>query len=206
MADQVKIKIKNKKLRKIARSYFICPGLKWLSLAAFSLLFCAKGEKTETIFNFTIDNNHAVVFPSKLVAGQGGEHIVNIRLAADCDNGVIRSIGDWVDFDVYAEAAAPQAFEGIIRGRGTGTKNSWYVEVVTPADAVLIDEVELFTNTYDQRFTDKHNWYNPEGATVRGYILHKYDIFERSVEGFDGTPAEGATVTADATTGKLVVA
>ena len=154
---------------------------------------------------FNIENNHAVVFPSKLVAGQGGEHIVNLRLTADRDNGAIRGIGDWVGFDEYEEAAAPSAFEGIIRTKGTGTKNSWYVEVVTPADAVLIDEVEVFTNTYDQRFTDKHNWYNPEGATVRGYILHKYDIFELSEEGFDGTPAEGSTVTADAATGKLVV-
>lgn len=154
---------------------------------------------------FNIENTHAVVFPSKLVAGQGGEHIVNIQLTKEHDNGNIVSVGEWVDFDRYAEAAAPQAFEGIIRTKGTETKNSWYVEVVTPADAVLIDEVEEFTNTYDQRFTDKHNWYNPKGATVRGYILHKYDIFELSEEGFDGTPAEGSTVTADATTGKLVV-
>lgn len=154
---------------------------------------------------FNIENNHAVVFPSKLVAGQGGEHIVNLKLTADRDNGTIRGIGEWVGFDEYEEAAAPSEFEGIIRTKGTETKNSWYVEVVTPADAVLIDEVEVFTNTYDQRFTDKHNWFNPEGATVRGYILHKYDIFELSEEGFDGTPAEGSTVTADATTGKLVV-
>ena len=152
-----------------------------------------------------IENNHAVCFPSKLVAGQGGEHIVNLRLTADRDNGTIRAIGDWVDFDEYEEANAPAGFAGIIRTKGTGTNNSWYVEVTTPADAVLIDEVEVFTNTYDARFTDPHNWYNPEGETVRAYVLHKYDIFELSAEGFDGTPAEGKTVTADASTGKLVV-
>lgn len=157
------------------------------------------------MIRFTIENNHAVVFPSKLVAGQGGEHILNIRLTKDHDNGNIVGVGDWVGFDEYEEAEAPDTFEGVIRTKGTGTKNSWYVEVVTPADAVLIDEVEVFTNTYDARFTDKHNWFNPEGAVVRGYILHKYDIFELSEEGFDGTPAEGSTVTADATTGKLVV-
>ncbi len=152
-----------------------------------------------------IENTHAVVFPSKLVAGNGGEHIVNLTLTADCDNGVIRSIGNWKAFDEYEEAAAPAGFAGIIREKGTGTDNSWYVEVVTPADAVLVDEVEEFTNTYDARFTDLHNWYNPAGATVRAYVLHKYDIFELSVEGFDGTPAAGKSVTADASTGKLVV-
>ena len=154
---------------------------------------------------FNIENTHAVCFPSKLVAGQGGEHIVNIRLTKEHDNGNIVGIGDWVDYDEYEEATAPNTFEGVIRGKGTGTKDSWYVEVVTPADAVLIDEVEAFTNTYDSRFTDPHNWYNPIGATVRGYVLHKYDIFELSAEGFDGTPAEGSTVTADSTTGKLVI-
>ena len=155
---------------------------------------------------FNIENTHAVVFPSKLVAGQGGEHIVNLRLTADRDNGTIRSIGDWVAFDEYTEAAAPQGFAGKIVAKGTGTDNSWYVQVVTAADAVLIDEVEAFTNTYDERFLDKHNWYNPKGATVRAYVLHKYDIFEVSVEGFDGTPAIGKAVSADATTGKLKVA
>ena len=157
------------------------------------------------MIKFTIDNSHAVFFPSKLVAGQGGEHIVNLRLKADMDNGAIRSIGAWKAFDEYEDAAAPQAFAGVIRAKGTGTDDSWYVEVTNAADAVVIDEVEVFTNTYDPRFTDKHNWYNPKGTTVRAYILHKYDIFELSAEGFDGTPEAGVTVTADATTGKLVV-
>lgn len=152
-----------------------------------------------------IENNHAVCFPSKLVAGNGGEHIVNLKLTADCDNGAIKSIGDWIAYDEYEEAPAPGGFEGVIRDKGTGTDNSWYVEVVTPADAVLVDEVEVFTNTYDARFTDLHNWYNPSGSTVRAYVLHKYDIFELSAEGFDGTPEAGKSVTADASTGKLVV-
>lgn len=151
-----------------------------------------------------IENTHAICFPSKLVAGNGGEHIVNLNLTADRDNGVIRSIGNWKAFDEYTEANAPDDFEGIIREKAAD--GNWYVEVVTPADAVLVYEVPEFTNTYDPRFTDLHNWYNPAGETVRAYVLHKYDIFELSDEGFEGTPVAGKTVTAVAATGKLTVA
>ena len=50
------------------------------------------------------------------------------------------------------------------------------------------------------------NFYNAKGKTVHAYVLHKMDIFELSALGFSGTPSEGKTVTADASTGKLVVA
>jgi hypothetical protein len=47
-------------------------------------------------------------------------------------------------------------------------------------------------------------WVNKEGDVVKGYSLVKGDIFEMSAEGFQGTPAVGATVSfAD---GKYVVA
>jgi hypothetical protein len=77
--------------------------------------------------------------------------------------------------------------------------------VVEPADAVVIYTPEVIAETYDERFKDMANFYNPEGKTVHAYVLHKKDIFELSDLGFEGTPKAGKTVTANATTGKLVV-
>ena len=159
------------------------------------------------MIRMSIENTHAVCFPSKLVAGNGGEHIVNLFLTADCDNGVIRSIGAWKDYDRYTEAAAPAGFAGKIVDQAAD--GNYYVQVETPADAVLVYEVPEFTNTYDTRFVDLHNWYNPQGATVRAYVLHKYDIFEVSKEAFTTTPTAtsiGKAVSANTTTGKLVIA
>lgn len=156
--------------------------------------------------NMTIDNTHAVCFPSKLVAGNGGEHIVNLFLTADRDNGTIRGIGAWKDFDRYTEANAPGSFAGTIVDQAAD--GNYYIQVDTPADAVLIYEVPEFTNTYDSRFTDLHNWYNPKDATVRAYVLHKYDIFEVSKEAFTTEIAStdiGKSVSAVAATGKLVI-
>ena len=152
-------------------------------------------------FNFT---KHAIFFPSKLLAGHAGEHNFNLRITADRDNGVIRSLGKWIGFDEYEEANAPQAFAGVIREQAAD--GNWYVEVTNPADAVIIYTPEVIAETYDERFKDMANFYNAEGKTVHAYGLHKQDIFELSALGFSGTPSEGKTVTADATTGKLVVA
>lgn len=46
---------------------------------------------------------HAVAFPSKLVAQNGGEHIYNITLTSDTDNGNLVARGDFEDLDRYTE-------------------------------------------------------------------------------------------------------
>jgi hypothetical protein len=51
---------------------------------------------------------------------------------------------------------------------------------------------------------DSKAWVNKKGDVVKGYSLVKGDIFEMSVEGFQGEPAVGKAVSfAD---GKYVVA
>ena len=140
---------------------------------------------------FTIDKHH-VCFPSKILAGQGG-HIYNIRLTEDTDNGTIISRGNWIAFDEYEQATAPSKYEGIIREQAAD--GNWYVEVVEPADAILIDEVEIIPENYDSRFTDLANFYNEKGKTVRGYSLVKGDIYELSEDAFTGKPVAGKKVT-----------
>lgn len=89
--------------------------------------------------------------------------------------------------------------------REKSAAGNWYIEVVNPSDAVVIYTPEVIAETYDERFRDMANFYNAKGKTVHAYCLHKHDIFEISDLGFEGTPKEGKSVTADATTGKLVV-
>ena len=141
-----------------------------------------------------MDNNHAYCFPTKLLAGNGGEHILNIELTEDADNGSIVAVGDYKSFDNYMEAEAPADYEAKIVD--IAADGNFYVEVVNPADAVLICEVidNPYTN-YDSRFKSDKLFYNAAGDVVRGYVLHKHDIYELSEEGFDGTPEVGKTVT-----------
>ena len=141
-----------------------------------------------------IDNTHAYCFPTKVLAGNGGEHILNIELTSDADNGSIVSAGEYKSFDNYVEAAAPAGYEAKIVD--VAADGNFYVQVVTPADAILVCEViDNPYNNYDSRFTASKNFYNAAGDVVRGYVLHKFDIYELSEEGFEGTPEVGKTVT-----------
>lgn len=137
---------------------------------------------------------HAYCFPTKVLAGNGGEHILNIELTEDADNGSIVGVGEYKTFDNYVEAEAPAEYSAKIID--TAADGNFYVEVVEPADAVLVCEVinNPYTN-YDSRFKSDKNFYNAKGDVVRGYVLHKYDIYELSEEGFEGTPEVGKTVT-----------
>ena len=64
---------------------------------------------------YTIEK-HAVAFPSKALARNGGKHIYNIQLTADHDNGQLIGKGDFIHLDLYKEAAAPE-FAGVILGQ-----------------------------------------------------------------------------------------
>lgn len=139
---------------------------------------------------------HAYCFPTKIAGGNGAQHILNIVLTADADNGsiVTTSADSYVSFDQYTEEAAPAAYEAKIVD--VAANGNFYVQVVEPADAILICEVidNPYSN-YDSRFKASKNFFNEKGATVRGYVLSKFDIYELSAEGFTGTPEVGKSVT-----------
>ena len=144
---------------------------------------------------------HAIAFPSKLVAQNGGEHIYNIELATATDNGNLVAKGDFIDLDLYEEAAVT-TFEGVIQ-KQAANKN-WYIEVVNPGDALFVYMPAFIAEDFTKTFQKESNFYNEAGETVRGYVLHKGDVFEVSAEGFDGTPEAGKTVSV--ANKKLVVA
>ena len=147
------------------------------------------------------DATHAIAYPSKVLAQNGGAHIYNVELGADCDNGAIVKRGDFIDLDLYEEAAAT-TFEGIIQKQAAN--GNWYVEVVDPGDALFVYMQEFIPEEYTNSFKDFKRWFNAAGDIVRGYELAVGDVFELSAEGFTGTPEAGKTVSvADK---KLVVA
>ena len=144
---------------------------------------------------------HAVAFPSKLLAQNGGKHIYNIELATDTDNGNLVKRGNFIDLDLYEEDAAA-TFEGVIQKQASN--GNWYVEVVDPGDALLVYMQAFIAEEWTNKFKAESNFYNAAGDIVRGYELAVGDVFEVSAEGFTGVPVVGATVSvADK---KLVVA
>lgn len=144
---------------------------------------------------------HAIAFPSKLVAQNGGEHIYNIELATDTDNGNLVAKGEFIDLDLYAEAAVTE-FEGVIQKQAAN--GNWYVEVKNPGDALFVYMQAFIAEEWTNKFKAEKNFYNAKGDVVRGYALHTGDVFEVSALGFAGTPVAGAAVSV--ANKKLVVA
>ena len=147
------------------------------------------------------DATHAVAYPSKLLAQNGGKHIYNIELATDTDNGNLVSKGAFIDLDLYEEAAAT-TFEGIIQKKAAN--GNFYVEVVESGDSLLVYTPAFIEEDYTNKFKDERRFFNSANSVVRGFELAKGDVFELSAEGFDGTPEAGKTVTV--ANKKLVVA
>ena len=101
-------------------------------------------------------------------------------------------MSDWKSLDLYKEAAVT-TFEGkIVEKMGNG---NFLVLVTDPGDAVLVYNVPVGAEDWTNTFKKESNLYNVAGDRVRCYGLHKYDTFEVSAEGFDGTPEVGKSIT-----------
>ena len=145
---------------------------------------------------------HAVAFPSKVLARDGGKHIFNIQLAeaADkfVDNGWFVGKGDFVELDLY-KAVAPTSFGGKVVG--IAPNGNYYVEVVTPGNALFVYQVPMIEETYNNNFKKESNYTNAPKQVVRTYELAVGDILEISAEGFDGAVAVKDEVELKAITG-----
>lgn len=145
---------------------------------------------------------HAVGFPSKTLASSGGKHLFNIQLAEASDkyvdNGWFVGKGDFIELDLY-KAKAPTTFEGKVVGvAGNG---NYYVEVVTPGDALFVYNVPMIEETYNNNFKKESNYTNAPTQVVRSYELAVGDIVEISADGFDGAVAVNDKVELKAITG-----
>lgn len=133
---------------------------------------------------------HAVAGSSKLKATTAG-HIYNILIEKDLDNGSIVAKGDYVKPEVY-KAKDSAGFAGIVLDKAAN--GNWYVEVVTPGDALLLLNVPMIYEEYTTALQHESNFYNAAGDIVRAYELYEGDIFEISAEGIEGEIVKGAAV------------
>lgn len=134
---------------------------------------------------------HAVAFPSKLLAQNGGKHIYNVVLSTDADNGNLIARGDWDSLDLYKEATVT-TFEGVVREQAAN--GNWYVEVVNPGDALLVYQQPIIAEEWTNTFKKTSNFFNLAGDVVRSYELAVGDVFEASAEAFSKTPTKGAKI------------
>lgn len=145
---------------------------------------------------------HAVAFPSKVLARDGGKHIYNIQLAeaADkfVDNGWFVGKGDFIELDLY-KAAAPTSFEGTVVG--VAANGNFYVEVKSAENALFVYQVPMIEETYNNNFKKESNYTNAPTQVVRSYELAVGDIVEISADGFDGAVAVNDSVELKAITG-----
>lgn len=134
---------------------------------------------------------HAVAFPTKLLAQNGGKHIHNVQVESDTDNGNLIARGDWLELDLYKEKDAT-SFSGIVRDKAAN--GHFYVEVVDPGDALFVYNVPRIAEEWTNTWKKESNYFIGEGEVARAYELAVGDIFEVSAEGFTATPEVGATV------------
>ena len=139
---------------------------------------------------------HAVAFPSKVLARDGGKHIYNIQLAeaADkfVDNGWFVAKNAFIELDLY-KAKAPTSFEGKVVG--IAPNGNYYVEVVNPGDALFVYNVPMIEEEYNKNFQKESNYYIPAEVEERAYPVREGDIWELSKDNFTGVPTVGATIT-----------
>lgn len=134
---------------------------------------------------------HAVAFPSKLLAQNGGKHIYNVVLSTDTDNGNLIARGEWDSLDLYKEAAVT-TFEGVVREQAAN--GNWYVEVTDPGDALFVYQQPVISEEWTNTFKKTSNFFNAAGDRVRSYELAVGDVFEVSAEGFSKVPTKGAKI------------
>lgn len=137
-------------------------------------------------------SQHATAYPSKVLAREGGKHILNITLTKDHDNGEFVGKGAWLELDRYEEDV-PTSAKGIVRGQAEN--GEYWVEITEANNAYFVYQVPMIEEEYNNNFKKESNFYNAKGDTVRCYELAPLDIIAISEAGFNSKPSIGATVT-----------
>ena len=139
------------------------------------------------------DTKHTVAESTKLAATYGGANIYNIKVTANVDNGAIVGLGDYIAPEYYAEKAASATFAGKIIEKAANGSYRVQVTAVGAGDCLLLN-VPLIYEEYTTKMQEESNYFNAKDDIVRAYELRVGDVFTLSVEGFDGTPVVGKTV------------
>lgn len=141
--------------------------------------------------------DHAAVWVANLIASKYGDHIINVRVEADTDNGKIVSIGEHIEMDIYKEDTYSGDFEGIIEEESAN--GNWYIRVLKHGEAFMLYNVPIIEYEFNKWIQDEIHFYNAEGDAVRAFQLHNMDRIEASELAFEGVPETGKKVTVGAT-------
>lgn len=151
-------------------------------------------------------SQHAVAFPSKVLASNGGAHIFNITLTEDVDNGFFVAKGAWQELDRYAQAKVTPETTAIGVVRDVAANGNYYVEITADLGAALfVYQVPMIEEEYSNVFKKESNFYNANGDTVRAYELKIGDIIEVSAAAFANKVAKNDPVKLVAISGKNAV-
>lgn len=134
---------------------------------------------------------HAMGYPSNVLAQRNGEHMYSIKLTSNTDNGNLIAAGDWIDMDYFAEAAVTTFAGKIVKKMPNG---NWLVLVTNPGDALFVYEEPFTPYESPKALLSEKVFFNKAGDKVRCYGLHKHDRIEVSTAGFSGTPAVNKTI------------
>lgn len=140
-------------------------------------------------------SEHGTGFPSNTLAQEYGNHILNVKLASNTDNGMLVAADvskKWADFDVFDEAAVT-TFTGVIEQQMPN--GNWLVLVTNPGDALLVYQKPLTPYESPRELLQEKAFYNKAGDIVRCYVLSKFDRIEVSASNFNGTPRAGKAIT-----------
>lgn len=153
--------------------------------------------------DFTKNATHVIAFPSKVASAMGQYgHVINFKLLANADNGVLGTKGDYVSFDQYKRVeVVDNKVEGIIRE--ASSEGGWYVEF-SKLDGQIFFVYNTPKSPYPEvELRDEALFYNASGDVTQGMELHLGDIVSLNNAAFTGTPDAGKTVKYSA--GKYVV-
>jgi len=153
--------------------------------------------------DFTKNATHVIAFPSKVASAMGQYgHVINFKLLANADNGVLGTKGDYVSFDQYKRVeVSDNKVEGIIRE--ASSEGGWYVEF-SKLDGQIFFVYNTPKSPYPEvELRDEALFYNASGDVTQGMELHLGDIVSLNDAAFTGTPDAGKTVKYSA--GKYVV-
>ena len=123
------------------------------------------------VFDLVKGDAHVVAESSRLKATTAG-HIYDLKMAKDTDNGMIVSVGEHVEGQVF-----------MAKDYVAGDKPYF---ILTPP----------FAYNGKKSWSDEKYFYNAKDEIARAYELHVDDIYTISADAFDGEPAVGKYVDA----------
>ncbi len=159
-------------------------------------------------FKFKMES-YPVASPSKLLATDGGAHILNGVATVDLWNGAIVVDDGYKSFDQHEMSPATTTADGdvVLKAKVVDIEaNGNYLVEVTEAKGVfLVYNAPVVEAEYTTEMKQASHYYVAADEEFRAHQLCAYDQFELSADGFSGTVEVNKEITT-VSGGKPVIA